>query len=79
MSDTNRGLYGKYSIVERADGLSGPGQKHDGCQYFVLDVTHDPFAMAALEAYAEFCENDYPLLATDIRARWLSNEDTGRK
>lgn len=64
--DKLRDLYGKY-LVERTDGSSGPGLKHDGCQYYVLDVSHDPFAIPALEAYASACEADYPHLAADIR------------
>jgi hypothetical protein len=53
--------------VERTDGSSAPGEKHDGCEYFILDVTHDPHALPALEAYAASCERDYPLLARDLR------------
>lgn len=41
------GLYRKF-IVTRTDGKSAPGQKHDGCDYFVLDLTHDPHAAPAL-------------------------------
>lgn len=60
------GLYGKYH-VERTDGQSASGAKHDGCQYFVLDVTHDPHALEALKAYADSCEKQYPSLAQDLR------------
>lgn len=67
MGDKTRGLYNKFR-VERTDGTSKPGGKHHGCDYFVLDVTHDPFAIPALSAYAEACEKEYPLLADDIRA-----------
>lgn len=63
-----RGLYGKYS-VERTDGSSDPGGKHENCDYFVLDLTHDPHALPALRAYAESCEQDFPLLARDLRAK----------
>lgn len=63
--DANRGLYGKYR-VERVDGSSGPGGKHEGCDYFVLDLTHDHHAKAALKAYADSCRADYPLLAADL-------------
>jgi len=65
-NDTKRGLYGKY-YVERADGGSRPGKKHNGCFYFVLDTTHDKYAKPALKAYAEACEVEYPELAKDIR------------
>ncbi len=68
MNDTTRGLYDKYKLIWRADGQSGPGQKHDGCRYFVLDLTHDDHAQAALAAYADSCEADYPNLAADLRS-----------
>lgn len=43
-------IHGKYR-VERTDGSSEPGGKHHECVYFVLDVTHDEHAIAALRAY----------------------------
>jgi hypothetical protein len=66
MGDKTRGLYDKFK-VERTDGSSAPGGKHDGCRYFVLDASCDLHAIAALMAYAESCQADYPLLARDIR------------
>lgn len=60
-----RGIYDKYN-VERTDGSSKPGGKHDGCAYFVLDLEHDEFAIAALKAYAKACRREYPALADDI-------------
>jgi len=68
MGDKTRGLYGKFDI-KRTDGKSEPGQKHDGCDYFVLDLTHDPFAFQALMAYAVACDKEYPLLAADLREK----------
>jgi hypothetical protein len=65
MPDTNRGLYGKFEIT-RTDGQSDHGKKHDGCRYFALDVTHDPFAIPALQAYAEACRQELPALAADL-------------
>ena len=59
------GLYNKFTVT-RTDGKSEPGEKHDGCDYFVLDLTHDPHAIPALVAYAASCETDYPLLARDL-------------
>ena len=59
------GLYSKYR-VERSDGTSRHGQKHAMCEYFVLDLTHDPFAKKALQAYAKACEDEYPILAGDL-------------
>ena len=63
----DRGIYEKFR-VERRGGGSVPGGKHDGCFYFVLDVTHDPHAPAALRAYAESCADTHPALAADLRA-----------
>jgi hypothetical protein len=48
------------------NGSSVPGGKHDGCEYFVLDVTHDPRALVALAAYAESCERESPALYDDL-------------
>jgi hypothetical protein len=64
--DKDRGLYKKFEIT-RTDGSSAPGGKHHGCRYFVLDLTHDPFARAAIGAYADACEGEYPALADDLR------------
>lgn len=66
MGDTARGLYSKFAVT-RTDGKSEPGQKHHGCQYFVLDLDHDRHARAALVAYGRSCRGEYPLLAEDIR------------
>jgi hypothetical protein len=62
------GVYRKF-VVERADGSSKPGGKHERCDYFVLDWKHDPFAIPAARAYADACEAKYPALAADLRAR----------
>jgi hypothetical protein len=57
------GLYKKYGVI-RADGQSGDmGAKHGFCNYFVLDLDHDPYAMSALLAYAGSCQHDDPELA----------------
>ncbi len=61
-----RGIYAKYR-VERTDGSSASGQRHHGCGYFVLDITHDPHAVAALRAYADSCADAYPVLAEELR------------
>lgn len=66
MSDTERGLYSKY-IVRSTDGSFGPGVKHEHCNYFVLDIRHDKHAAAALRAYADSCEMEFPVLAADLR------------
>lgn len=68
MGDKSRGLYseGKF-VVLRKDGTDHEGGKHDGCEYFVLDITHDPHAIPALRAYAASARKDgYELLANDL-------------
>jgi hypothetical protein len=60
------GLFHKFDVT-RVDGESAPGKKHEGCDYFVLDITHDPFAIPALKAYAAACKDVYPVLAKDIK------------
>lgn len=65
MGDKTRGLYDKFLIL-RTDLEHLEGKKHHKCQYFVLDLTHDPYAIPALKAYAEACKSEYPLLAQDL-------------
>lgn len=70
MGDRNRGLdTNKFSRIEREDGQHRLGEKHEHCQYFILDLNleHDPFAEKALLAYADACQFEYPLLAQDLR------------
>lgn len=64
-----QGLFRKFD-VRRVDGTDKPGGKHHGCLYFVLDVSHDQYARAALTAYAAACEATHPALATDLRTKW---------
>ena len=68
MGDKKRGVYNKFEVT-RTDGGSRPGKKHHRCEYFVLDLTHDKHAEAALRAYADSCANEYPLLASDLQAK----------
>ncbi len=63
MTDKDRGLYNKFQNIERTDGRSEPGEKHHGCEYFVLDL------IPAIQAYANSCRADYPKLAVDILRR----------
>lgn len=63
--DRNLGLYNKF-VVSRTDREDGEGRRHYNCEYFVLDVDHDPHAKAAIKAYAESCRKDFPLLAQDL-------------
>lgn len=66
MGNKMRGLYEKFTVT-RTDGGSDPGGKHHGCEYFVLDLMHDKYAAAALEAYMWACKEEYPSLASDLR------------
>lgn len=68
--DAERGLYEKYRVA-RTDGSSAPGQKHHGCEYFVLDLDHDPHALPALRAYAMSCAKSFPTLAADLSKKVL--------
>lgn len=72
-SDAKRGLYLKYTVY-RNDGSSGPGKKHDGCEYFVLDLHHDKHAMAAIRAYLLSCRKEFPALADDLRDKMMEME-----
>lgn len=65
MGNPEKGFYNKFN-VSRVDGTDRSGGKHDGCEYFVLDLTHDPHAAVAVRAYAEACKEDYPLLAANL-------------
>jgi hypothetical protein len=73
-TDRTRGLYNKYAVI-RTDGSSAVGERHHGCEHFVLDVNHDPFAAVALRAYADACESEYPLLARDLRLKAAATGD----
>jgi len=66
MDDRNRGIYRKF-FVSRVDGSSGIGGKHEHCFHFVIDVDHDPYAGAALMAYAEVCAEEHPKLSEDLK------------
>lgn len=67
-SETDRGLYQKFEVT-RTDGSSGRGGRHEHCEYFVLDITHDPFAFPALLAYAAACRAKFPKLADDLERK----------
>lgn len=75
MDDTMRGLYKKFR-VERTDGRSAPGEKHHGCDYFILDMMHDRHALAAIAAYVASLDEagEYPGLAHDLREKYLQTE-----
>lgn len=62
------GLLPKFR-VSRADGRDQAGGDRAGADYFVLDLTYDPHAAAAVRAYAMSCEGDYPRLAAELLQR----------
>lgn len=59
------GAYQKYDI-RRLDRKDAPGEKHEKCKLFVLDISHDKYALIALKAYAEACKLEYPALSADL-------------
>lgn len=62
--DRTRGLYHKFH-VSRTD----QSPAHLDCDYYVLDMDHDPHALAAIRAYIQSCEKDFPILAADLRIK----------
>lgn len=68
-TNAEQGLYRKFE-VRRVDGSDAPGGKHHGCEYFMLDITHDRHAPAALRAYAASCAGTHPHLSADLVARY---------
>lgn len=64
-----QGLYRKFEI-KRTDGRDRPGGKHEHCEYFVIDVTHDVHAKVALEAYAQAASGNRGPLVDDMRDRY---------
>lgn len=75
--DRNRGLYRKYEVrkvIAQRDQRGEMGQVLVPItgEYFVMRET-DPHAIAAINAYAQSCKDDYPTLAvelTDMAHRW---------
>ena len=68
MNARQKGLYQKFN-VSRTDGADQPGGKHHAAEYFVLDLSDDPFAIPAIVAYAAACRADYPALAADLERK----------
>lgn len=65
--DEGRGLYQKFE-VRRVD--QDAAARHEGCEYFVLDLMHDKLAVAALEAYESAAmKHGYNALAEDLRLK----------
>lgn len=65
----SKGLHSKYTVF-RNDGRDVAGEPHHGCFHFVLDIDHDPAALAALRFYAESVKDSRPQLAIDLMAEW---------
>lgn len=63
-----KGLYNKFTVT-RNDGRDAPGEKHHGCEYFVLDLTHDKYARKAARAYAQWTRHLNQELSDDLRAK----------
>lgn len=61
MPEQSKGLYNKYK-VERIDGKPG----RENCQYFVVDVCHDPYGPAAVRAYIDALPDDFAQLKADL-------------
>jgi len=57
------GLYPKYQVQKIHD----PENRHIDCEFFVLDLRHDPAARFAARGYATFISKENPELAKDIR------------
>ncbi len=74
----SRGLYEKFKVT-RTDGQSAPGGRHADCEYFVLDLTHDKFAIPAIRAYAYACQFEYKQLAADLFAKAKLRGEAGAK
>lgn len=68
LSNEAQGLYNKFEVYRR-DGSSELGGKHEGCDYFVLDLSHDPYAAETLWYYAGACAQSHPLLSQDLKDR----------
>ena len=72
MNDQQKGLYQKFN-VERTDGSSASGGKHEHCEHFVLDLNHDKFAIPAIAAYVRACGDEFPRLAVDLQKKYLDD------
>lgn len=78
MDKKSLGIYNKFNVT-RNDNKDAPGGSHENCQYFVLDITHDPHAAPALLAYADSCEADgYEILAKELR-KLLKKDETNNE
>lgn len=60
-----KGLYGKFHVC-RTDGRDQPFGDKSKAAYFVLDYVYDPYAVPALQAYADAVRAAHPALAADL-------------
>lgn len=60
-----KGLFDKY-YIRRTDEQDAPGCRHDNCELFVMDITHDIHAQDAMLFYARQVAAIKPQLALDI-------------
>jgi hypothetical protein len=68
-SKTTIGLFNKFNVT-RTDGSDIEGGKHHGCEYLVLDMTHDPLAFHPVRSYAANAERaGYTKLSEDLYAK----------
>lgn len=56
-------IYRKFNVT-RVDPEAQA--RHEDCFSWVLDVDHDPYALAALRAYATACQEEDPELAREL-------------
>lgn len=65
------GFYRKFDVT-RIDGRDKPGGDRENAEYFILDLGHDPHALAGLRAYVDSLREsgDYPDLVADLTARY---------
>lgn len=78
MAADKRGLYSKYKI-SRNDGQDHPGKKHENCELFVLDLTHDRHARRAAWEYATLCRHDRPNLSQQLFDKLATIEANNRE
>lgn len=81
LPNTSQGLYQKYYVC-RVDRTDYPGGKHQDCDYYVLDLTHDPYALETLHYYSRACEKTHPQLSQDLKRKvtlaYREMEDQGK-
>ncbi len=64
----DQSIYHKFN-VRRTDGKDDPGQKHDGCDYLIVDLNHDEQALAILDFAAYRYASTRPTYAESLRIK----------